>query len=70
MSEHEIHQDLAEKEFILKYMDKTDITSVDGVGRVMAEYYTDRTNLLTHVKAGKALEGASDPPKDEKPKGG
>ncbi|MFP4524085.1 MAG: ATPase, T2SS/T4P/T4SS family [Candidatus Woesearchaeota archaeon] len=56
MTDAEIKKDLKEKERVLKYMNDHDITSVDGVGRVIAEYYTDKDNLMDHVKAGKTLE--------------
>ncbi len=56
MTQREIDADLAEKKKILAYLDKLDIVSVDGVGRVMAEYYTDKDNLLWHVKNNKPLE--------------
>jgi len=56
MTDAEIRKDLKEKEKVLKYMDDHDITSVDRVGRVIAEYYTDKDNLMDHVKAGKTLE--------------
>ncbi|MBD3208887.1 type II/IV secretion system ATPase subunit [Candidatus Woesearchaeota archaeon] len=69
MSERDINKDLKEKEAVLRYLDKMDITSVDGVGRIMAEYYTDKENLMRHVSAGKLLAGASSErrPAREKP---
>ncbi|MBU0757964.1 MAG: Flp pilus assembly complex ATPase component TadA [Nanoarchaeota archaeon] len=54
--ESEIHKDLAEKEKILNYLVKNKIDSLDGVGRVMAEYYTKRENLMSHVNRNKKLE--------------
>jgi len=56
MSEGDIKKDLAEKAAVLKYLDTLDITSVDGVGRIIAEYYTDRQNLMKFVRAHKRLE--------------
>jgi hypothetical protein len=58
MTPREIQKDLVEKERILKYLIDTKIDSVDGVGRVMAEYYTDPDNLRKHVAARKPLQAA------------
>ncbi|MFH1073132.1 MAG: type II/IV secretion system ATPase subunit [Nanoarchaeota archaeon] len=52
----EIKSDLKEKEVILQYLIKLDIKEVDDVGRVMAEFYTDKKNLLACVKKGKKLD--------------
>lgn len=54
-SEAQIKKDLAEKEQILKYLEKLNIDSVDDVGRVMAEYYTDKENLMKYVRQKKLL---------------
>jgi len=51
----EIHKILKIKEKILQYMVKNSIDTVDSVGRVMAEYYTNYSNLMSHVKANKLL---------------
>ena len=53
MSEAEIKKDLYEKEKVLNYMVKHDINEVDEVGRVIAEYYTDKHNLMKFVNANK-----------------
>lgn len=50
-----IDKDLKEKERILQYLIDLDIDTVDGVGRVMAEYYTDKKNLLKYVSNKKLL---------------
>lgn len=55
MSLKEIMASLKEKEMVLNYLNKFDITSVDGVGKVIAEYYTDREHLLKYVKKNKPL---------------
>jgi flagellar protein FlaI len=55
MDDANIRKDLKEKVMVLHYMDKLDITSVDGVGRVIAEYYTNKENLFQHIKQGKLL---------------
>jgi flagellar protein FlaI len=54
-SEPEINKDLLEKKSILQYLVKHDIASVDGVGRIMAEYYTNKDNLMRHVRENKLL---------------
>lgn len=56
MSESQIRQDLDEKEKVLTYMVKHDITDVDEVGRLIAEYYTDKANLMKFVHANKKFE--------------
>ncbi|MBC8501016.1 MAG: CpaF family protein [Nanoarchaeota archaeon] len=54
-SQSEIEKNLVEKERILKYIVDLNIDSVDGVGRVMAEYYTDKKNLMKYVASKKLL---------------
>ncbi|MFW6450176.1 MAG: type II/IV secretion system ATPase subunit, partial [Nanoarchaeota archaeon] len=51
----EIQENLDEKVSVLKYLIENNIKNVDGVGRVMAEYYTDKENLMEHVKENKLL---------------
>jgi len=51
----EIERDLKEKEKVLDYLVKQGIDTVDGVGRVMAEYYTNKENLLQHMHKGTKL---------------
>ena len=55
LTDTEINAELREKEEILQYMIKNDIHEVDAVGRVVAEYYTDKPGLLQHVKKNKLL---------------
>lgn len=55
MNEKELNKKLQEKVEVLKYLLRMNISSVDGVGRVMAEYYTDRENLMKHVKTNRLL---------------
>ena len=52
----EVAAELKEKEGILNYMIKNNIHEVDAVGKVVAEYYTDKANLLKNVKANKLLQ--------------
>ncbi|GIU69868.1 MAG: secretion protein [Candidatus Woesearchaeota archaeon] len=49
----EMNKELNEKVKILKYMVKQDIVDIDHVGRLMAEYYTDKDNLMKYVNANK-----------------
>ncbi|MBN2457550.1 type II/IV secretion system ATPase subunit [Candidatus Woesearchaeota archaeon] len=51
----ELQRILKEKVNILKYMIKMNIDTVDGVGRVMAEYYTNKDNLMRYVRTNKLL---------------
>ncbi|NTV22877.1 MAG: type II/IV secretion system ATPase subunit, partial [Nanoarchaeota archaeon] len=53
--EHDMNKDLDEKKRILEYIVKNKIDSVDGVGRVMAEYYTNKDRLIDHVRQNKSL---------------
>ncbi|MBN2368627.1 type II/IV secretion system ATPase subunit [Candidatus Woesearchaeota archaeon] len=53
----DIRKDLQEKQNILEYLVKQSIETVDGVGRVMAEYYTNKDNLMRLVKLNKPLGG-------------
>lgn len=52
-SQQEIGKILKEKESILKYLVKQQVKTVDGVGRIMAEYYTDKDNLMKFVRKNK-----------------
>jgi flagellar protein FlaI len=56
-TKNEITTDLKEKQRILKYLVDLKIDTVDGVGRVMAEYYTDKDNLMKMVGKNKLLGG-------------
>ncbi len=56
MSDSEIHRDLVEKQKVLAYLVKNQILGVDEVGRVMAEYYTDKDNLMKFVNSNRKFE--------------
>lgn len=56
MSSREFAKELAEKERILKWLVKQKIDDVDGVGRAIAEYYTNHSNLMKFVRQGKPLK--------------
>ncbi len=51
----ELEKDLQEKVKILQYLLKKEIKSVDGVGRVMAEYYTNKSNLMKIIRENRIL---------------
>lgn len=52
-SRKELDNNLREKTKVLNYLVKKNIDSVDGVGRVMAEYYTNKDNLMKFVRSNK-----------------
>ncbi|MBS3114068.1 CpaF family protein [Candidatus Woesearchaeota archaeon] len=52
----EISKSLNEKEAVLKWLVKSNINTVDTVGRVMAEYYTNTDNLMSSVRKNKLLD--------------
>ncbi|MBD3249225.1 hypothetical protein GF336_04220 [Candidatus Woesearchaeota archaeon] len=54
-SRSSIKKELAEKESVLKWLVKQKINSVDSVGRVMAEYYTNKDHLMKIVRSNKPL---------------
>jgi archaeal flagellar protein FlaI len=56
-SKKEIKTDLQTKQDVIAYLVKHNINTVDAVGTVMAEYYTNQEHLLRHVKTGKPMYG-------------
>lgn len=54
-TELEIKKDLFEKQKVLEYLIKQNINSVDDVGRVMAEYYTNKDKLMSFIKSNKPI---------------
>lgn len=54
-SQAQINKDLAEKKKVLEYLKKNKIREVDEVGKIIADYYTDRSNLMSRVNKGKKL---------------
>ncbi len=52
-SKNELKKSLHEKENVLKWLVKQNINTVDSVGKVMAEYYTGKENLMKFVKKNK-----------------
>ncbi len=55
-SEDDIEEELEEKQEVLQYMVDNEITSVDGVGHVMAMYYTEKEELFEYIEEDKPLE--------------
>lgn len=53
MTDREFANELDEKVTVLRYLVDLNIDTVDGVGRIMAEYYTNKDNLMKFVKAKK-----------------
>lgn len=60
MSRKDIEKDLKEKQKVLEYLLELDIASINGVGRVMAEYYTNKDELMKFVKKSQKLPELSD----------
>ncbi len=54
-TKNEVNKSLKEKELILKWLAKNNTNTVDGVGRVMAEYYTNKDNLMGCVRKNRLL---------------
>ena len=55
LSKSEIESDLREKQRVLKYLVDKNINTVDTVGKIMAEYYTDKDALMKAVIHNRAL---------------
>jgi flagellar protein FlaI len=49
----EIRNMLKQKENILKWMVKQQVKTIDGVGRIVAEYYTDPDSIMKLVRSNK-----------------
>jgi flagellar protein FlaI len=49
MDDKEFNNDINEKAKVLKYLVSKNIDTVDGVGRIVAEYYTNKDNLMKFV---------------------
>jgi len=59
MSVNEINKELKEKIKVLNYLVKKGIDDVDGVGRIVAEYYTNKDELMKYVNSNKDFPLAS-----------
>lgn len=56
MSDKELRDEIEEKKQVIDYLVKNDIIDVDSVGRIIAEYYTDKRNLMRYIKANKPFQ--------------
>jgi len=56
LSEKHLSKSLKEKAAILKWLVKQKIDSINSVGKVIAEYYTNKDNLMTSVMKNKAFK--------------
>ncbi len=54
-NQNELNKSLREKEAILKWLVKKNVNTVDNVGKVMAQYYTQPDYLMKLVKKNKPL---------------
>ncbi|MBI2107985.1 CpaF family protein [Candidatus Woesearchaeota archaeon] len=54
-TKNELNRSLQDKEAVLRWMVKQKIDTVDTVGRVMAEYYTNQDSLMKAVRGNKTL---------------
>jgi len=52
---NELNKSLNEKAAVLKWIVKNKIDAVDTVGRIMAEYYTNKDVLMDYVKKNKPM---------------
>ena len=59
MTDSEITRELSDKIKVLNYLVEKSIDDVDGVGRIVAEYYTDKDNLMKYVSSNKDFPLAS-----------
>lgn len=57
---NEIKNEMKEKANVLQYLVKQNIDTVDGVGRIMAEYYTNKDNLMNFVNHQKPFKEDGD----------
>jgi flagellar protein FlaI len=56
MNEQEVYDELDEKMEVLKYLVDLNVNTVDDVGRIVAEYYTNKPNLMRFVKSKKPFK--------------
>jgi len=55
ITEQELQKHLQEKEKVLKWLVKKDINTVNEVGKVIAQYYTENENMLRIVNSNKEI---------------
>lgn len=56
MSREEIDEDIDEKRRVLEWMEENNVNSVDNVGKVIAEYYSDKEKVVEMVENDGKLE--------------
>jgi flagellar protein FlaI len=64
-SDSEIRREIKEKQQVIEYLVKQDIKDVDSVGLVVAEYYTNKENLMRFVRANKPFASEHKEPPQE-----
>ena len=57
----EINRDIVEKEIALKYLVKQQVKNINDVGRFMAEYYTNKDELVKRIRANRPFLKSSVP---------
>jgi hypothetical protein len=67
LTDSEVQAEIVEKQRIIEYLVRQRIMDVDSVGRIIAEYYTNKENLLRYVKADKPFieEGREEASRDK-----
>ncbi|MFH1211913.1 MAG: ATPase, T2SS/T4P/T4SS family [Candidatus Woesearchaeota archaeon] len=53
LSEAALNKEISEKEAVLSYLVKHDISGIEDIGRIIAEYYTDRKELIKNIRSNK-----------------
>ncbi len=56
MSRKEINKDLGEKTSILKWLSKRNINQINDVGKIMAEYYSNKDHVVIAARRNKSPE--------------
>ena len=56
LSQQSLFKSLKERETVLKWLVKQGNNTVDGVGKIIAEYYTNKDNLMKYVLKNKKFE--------------
>jgi flagellar protein FlaI len=50
MTDEEIEEDIEEKKRILQWLVEKDVDNIEGVGRVVAEYYSDKDRVFSQIQ--------------------
>lgn len=50
MTREEMNENIEEKKDVLRWMEENDVNTVDGVGQVIAEYYSEKENVMELVE--------------------